>query len=534
MSLLRLRDLKCTLGNNPVLHGVNLTLERGETLGLVGESGSGKSMTALAIMRLLPDHAQLSGDIDFEGRNLATLDEGTLCSLRGGAIGLIFQEPMTALNPLKTVIEQVAEVYQLHQSLPFADALDRARAMMDRVGLAEIPGTRYPHELSGGQRQRIVIAMAVACGPKLIIADEPTSALDVTTQAQILAMLKELAVENEAALLLISHDLAVVASLADRIAVMKDGTIVEESETASFFGAMHHPYSRALYAASVHRPRRAVAAAQAPFFVAEACTRFYRKPRLFRPALLGAGIDDVSLAIAPGESVGLVGESGSGKSTLARALLGLDPLDNGAIILDGETLDLSRANDRRTLRRKVQLVFQDPYSSFDPRRTIGWSVAEPLTLFETPVNAGEAKDRVTHFLEQVGLPADFIHRYPHEMSGGQRQRAAIARALITEPELIVLDEPVSALDVFVRAQILDLLARLQEPSAVAYLLITHDLSLLSAVTDRALVMDKGRIIEAGSTEQILSDPQSDYTRSLVRAAPDLVSIVASLRPADEI
>lgn len=311
MSLLRLRDLKCTLGNNPVLHGVNLTLERGETLGLVGESGSGKSMTALAIMRLLPDHAQLSGDIDFEGRNLATLDEGTLCSLRGGAIGLIFQEPMTALNPLKTVIEQVAEVYQLHESLPFADALDRARAMMDRVGLAEIPGTRYPHELSGGQRQRIVIAMAVACGPKLIIADEPTSALDVTTQAQILAMLKELAVENEAALLLISHDLAVVASLADRIAVMKDGTIVEESETASFFGAMHHPYSRALYAASVHRPRRAVAAAQAPFFVAEACTRFYRKPRLFRPALLGAGIDDVSLAIAPGESVGLVGESGS-------------------------------------------------------------------------------------------------------------------------------------------------------------------------------------------------------------------------------
>lgn len=530
MTLLSLRNLTCTIGNSAVLRGVDLAIKRGEILGLVGESGSGKSMTALAIMQLLPEHAHLSGAIEFDSVNIAQLDEEALCAMRGSAIGLIFQEPMTALNPLKTIVEQIAEVYRQHETLTDSDALDRARALMDRVGLVGIPGTRYPHELSGGQRQRIVIAMAVACHPKLIIADEPTSALDVTTQAQILAMLKELAAENDAALLLISHDLAVVASMADRIAVMKDGQIVEEGDTASFFGTMQHPYSRALYEASVHRPRRATPPVRAPFFVAESCTRIYRKPRLFRSPSWSIGVEDVSLAIAPGESVGLVGESGSGKSTLARALLGLDPLDGGTIDLDGERLDLKQAQERCRLRRKVQLVFQDPFSSFDPRRTIGWSIAEPLALMEKPLGQSEAQDRVAHFLHQVGLPADFAQRYPHEMSGGQRQRAAIARALMTEPELIVLDEPVSALDVSVRAKILDLLAQLQDENNVSYLFITHDLSLLRAVTDRALVMQAGRIVEQGRTADLLSDPQQAYTRSLVAAAPNLEAMIATRRP----
>lgn len=529
MTLLSLHNLSCTIGTSVVLRGVDLTIKRGEILGLVGESGSGKSMTALAIMQLLPEHAHLSGAIEFDGVNIAQLDEEALCAMRGAAIGLIFQEPMTALNPLKTIAEQIAEVYRQHETLTDGDALDRARTLMDRVGLVGIPGTRYPHELSGGQRQRIVIAMAVACRPKLIIADEPTSALDVTTQAQILGMLKELAAENDAALLLISHDLAVVASMADRIAVMKDGQIVEEGKTESFFGMMRHPYSRALYEASVHRPRRATPPARAPFFVADSCTRIYRKPRLFRSLSWSIGVEDVSLAIAPGESVGLVGESGSGKSTLARALLGLDRLDRGAIELDGERLDLKQVQERRRLRRKVQLVFQDPFSSFDPRRTLGWSIAEPLALMETPLGQGEVQDRVAHFLHQVGLPADFVQRYPHEMSGGQRQRAAIARALMTEPELIVLDEPVSALDVSVRAKILDLLAQLQDENNVSYLFITHDLSLLRAVTDRALVMQAGRIVEQGRTADLLSHPQQAYTRSLVAAAPNLEAIIATRR-----
>lgn len=531
MSLIALRNLRCSIDDDAVLRGVDLTIAPGEIVGLVGESGSGKSMTALAIVGLLPDQARTTGHIIFDGRDLCACDEATLCHLRGGEIGLVFQEPMTALNPLQPVGEQIAEVFMLHDKMTHADALDRARTLMDRVGLKDIPATRYPHELSGGQRQRVVIAMAVACRPKLIIADEPTSALDVTTQAQILAMLKELAVENKAALLLISHDLAIVASMADRIAVMKDGAIVETGEAASFFGSMQHPYSRALYEASIHRPRRAAAPPQTPFFIAQDCTRLYRKARLFRPAETLRGIEAVSLTVARGESVGLVGESGSGKSTLARALLGLDPLDSGRLILDGVPLKLDQLSDRRHLRRKVQLVFQDPYASFDPRRAIGWSIAEPLALLDAPPSLAAQSEMVAELLRQVGLSSDFATRYPHQMSGGQRQRAALARALIIQPELVVLDEPVSALDVSVRAQILDLLAVLQEKTGVAYLLITHDLSLLRAVTDRVLVMEKGRIVEQGQTDHILAKPENAYTRSLIAAAPDLAAIVAARRSA---
>jgi peptide/nickel transport system ATP-binding protein len=526
MTLLVLDHLVCTLDGTEILHGVNLRVKQGEIVGLVGESGSGKSMTALAIMQLLPERAQLSGQIVFDGRDLTKTSEAEMCAIRGRDIGLIFQEPMTALNPLKTVADQIAESFMLHEGFAYANALVKARAAMDRVGLEDVPATRYPHELSGGQRQRIVIAMAIACHPKLIIADEPTSALDVTTQAQILALLREITRESGAALLLISHDLAVVASMADRIAVMKDGRIVEESATRTFFGAMRDPYARALYEASVHRPvRHTDTRFPTPFFVADDCTRLYRKPRLFRPDPLPVrAVDKVSLAIRPGESVGLVGESGSGKSTLARALLGLDPLDAGTITLDGVRLDPTRKQDRLLLRRKVQMVFQDPYSSFDPRRTIGWSIAEALGHLTGPVAESDRMQRVAALLAQVELTPDFAARYPHEMSGGQRQRAAIARALMTDPELIVLDEPVSALDVSIRARILDLLAELQSRRAVAYLFITHDLSLLRAVTDRTLVMQKGKIVEDGETSDLLDRPQHAYTRALIAASPDLPRI----------
>lgn len=531
MTLLTLRDVACQIGQQPILHNVNLTIERGEILGLVGESGSGKSMTALAIMQLLPQQALLQGDIILDGIALNALPEAELCAIRGSRIGLIFQEPMTALNPLQTIGEQIAEMFTQHRGLSFAEALDHARALMNRVGLDEIPANRYPHELSGGQRQRVVIAMAIACRPDLLIADEPTSALDVTTQAQILALLKDLTQETGASLLLISHDLAVVASMADRIAVMKDGTIIETDQTARFFGGMKQPYSRALLAASTYRPKRVQPSLdQAPFFVVDKCTRIYRKKTIFPSAAQAMhAVDHVSFTIKAGESVGLVGESGSGKSTLARALLGLDPLDEGTISLNGQVLKLKDRADQLILRRKVQLVFQDPYSSFDPRRTIGWSIGEALGHLTVPVSVHEKAARIKVLLEQVGLSPDFATRYPHEMSGGQRQRAAIARALMTDPELIVLDEPVSALDVSVRATILDVLVNLQKERSVAYLFITHDLSLLRTMTDRTFVMQNGRIVEEGATDAVMSKPRHPYTRSLIDAAPDLETIITMIR-----
>ena len=531
MTLLTLRHVHCQIADQPILRDVHLTIKRGEILGLVGESGSGKSMTALAIMQLLPQHASLQGEIIFDGTALTKMNEAGLCAIRGSKISLIFQEPMTALNPLQTIGAQIAELFTQHQGLSLAEALDHARDLMNRVGLDEIPATRYPHELSGGQRQRVVIAMAIACRPELLIADEPTSALDVTTQKQILALLKELTHETGASLLLISHDLAVVASLADRIAVMKDGTLVETDRVERFFGDMQHPYSKALLAASLYRPERDKEQSdQLPFFVAQHCTRIYRRKTILpsRAQTLCA-VDDVSFAIKAGESVGLVGESGSGKSTLARALLGLDPLDGGTIILNGQALNLKARADQLILRRKVQLVFQDPFSSFDPRRTIGWSIAEALGHLTDAMSADEKEKRVHSLLQQVGLSPEFARRYPHEMSGGQRQRAAIARALMTDPELIVLDEPVSALDVSVRATILDVLVNLQKARSVAYLFITHDLSLLRAMTDRTLVMQKGRIVEEGETETLMAAPRHPYTRSLIEAAPDLAAIITELR-----
>jgi len=528
MTLLETERLSLAIGDTPILRDVSLRIAAGETLGLVGESGSGKSMTALAVMRLLPDGARPGGAVRFGGGDLLANSETEMCAVRGRKISMIFQEPMTALNPLKTIGDQVAETVRLHRRVSRGEARDVARRTLERVGLPadRVPLERYPHDLSGGQRQRVVIAIAIALGPKLLIADEPTTALDVTTQATILELLHRLAREEEMGMLFITHDLAVVARVADRIAVMKEGAIVEEGRTVQLFGNLRHPYSRALMAASAHTPeraRRALAEDDAPVLAVEGVVRDYhvRRSGLWRRPGLFRAVDEVSFAIRGGENVGLVGESGCGKSTLLRAILGLEPLSEGEIRIRGESLLSARGRELRRLRRQIQVVFQDPYGSFDPRHRVERLVAEPFHLLDERLSAREGRRRVEAMLEQVGLsPAD-ADRYPHEFSGGQRQRIAIARALVIEPAVIALDEAVSALDVSVRAKILDLLAELSDCLDLSYLFVSHDLSVVRAVADRVLVMKDGRIVEQGETDRVFARPQHPYTAELIAATPTI-------------
>ena len=519
MSLLSVRDLSVTIRGAPILSDVSFDIAPGDIFGLVGESGSGKSMTALALMGLLPPGASTSGTADLLGQNLLALPERAFAGLRGQQIGMIFQEPMTALNPMKTIGDQVAETLLVHRAAGRAEARGIAREKLVRVGLPEdrFPLSLYPHELSGGQRQRVAIAMAIALRPKLLIADEPTTALDVTTQAQILDLLKGLTRDGGMALLLITHDLAVVANMASHVAVMQQGRIVEQGATEALFRTRSHDYTRRLFAASGHRPARRPQTRPGTLLAVNGALREYTLPR---PSAFAAhpklrAVDGVSLTIRPGESVGLVGESGCGKSTLSRAILGLEPLQGGEIRLDGQAVTAGHRM-ARSLRAKMQVVFQDPFGSFDPRHRVGRLVAEPFHLTGAP---GDARERVAAALDAVGLAASDMEKYIHEFSGGQRQRIAIARALIIRPALIVLDEAVSALDVRVRAQVLDLLARLQESHGLAYLFISHDLSVVRSVTDRVLVMRQGRIVEEGATEAVFTAPAHPYTRALIAATP---------------
>ncbi|WP_273501614.1 ABC transporter ATP-binding protein [Paracoccus sphaerophysae] len=518
--MISVRDLSVTIQGRPVLADVDLDLTPGRITGLVGESGSGKSMTALAIIGLLPEGAVARGRVDLDGQNLLDLPERALNDLRGRRIGMIFQEPMTALNPLMNIGDQVAEVLVQHHGMDREAALAVARARLDRVGLPapRFPLSLFPHELSGGQRQRVAIAMAIADAPDLLIADEPTTALDVTTQAQILDLLRELVRTEGMALLLITHDLAVIAGVADRVAVMQSGRVVEQGATEPLFRTQAHPYTRALFAAARHQPERvSVPADDTPILQVEGAVREYLLPRpsMFAPYPVLRAVDGVSLTVADGESVGLVGESGCGKSTLTRAVLGLEPLQAGRILLDGEPVTAAMP---RHLRAKVQVVFQDPYGSFDPRWRVDRLVAEPFHLTGRP---RDWRDRVAAALDEVGIPPDAMSRHIHQFSGGQRQRIAIARALIIRPRLVILDEAVSALDVQVRAQVLDLLARLRASHGLAWLFISHDLSVVRAITDRVLVMEKGRIVEEGATETILTTPRHPYTQQLVAATPQI-------------
>lgn len=524
MKLLSIRNLHLAIHGTPILRNVSLDIPAGEITAITGESGSGKSMTALATMGLLPKGAQVKGHIDMDGQDLLSLPEPDLCALRGNEIGMVFQEPMTALNPVQTIGAQVMETILIHGAMPRKQAQDRATDVLTRVGLPpeRFPLSRYPHELSGGQRQRVVIAMAMALRPKLLIADEPTTALDVTTQAQILDLLRGLVDDFNMGLMIITHDLAVVADLADHICVMRLGEIVEKGSTKSILRNMQHPYTKALFAASSHQVDLPPPPPPSPLLELRNVVRDYRLPRTSLLAVPGTfrAVKDVSFTIQRGERVGLVGESGCGKSTLTRAILGLEPSQGGQILLDGvPVFDGQRAN--LAVRRKMQVVFQDPYGSFNPRHRVDRLITEPFHLLETPPTAKNRAKLVRQTLNDVGLTPEDASKYPHQFSGGQRQRIAIARALIIRPELILLDEAVSALDVSVRAQILDLLADLCRQYDLTYVFISHDLSVVRSVTDRVLVMRSGQIVEQGPTKQIFTNPSHPYTRTLLNAAPKL-------------
>jgi peptide/nickel transport system ATP-binding protein len=534
MAVLELSHVGLAIGDTPILHDLSFAIGEGEIMGLVGESGSGKSMTALSIMHLLPRDARLTGRITLDGESLTDLGESALCERRGREMSMVFQEPMTALNPVRTIGDQIAETVRIHRDVGRADAERLTREVMTRVELDpdRFPLDRYPHDLSGGQRQRVMIAMAIILRPKLLIADEPTTALDVTTQARILDLMKRLVDEDGMSLLLITHDLAVVAGLADHVAIMKDGAIVEAGETVALFRSLRHPYSRGLFAASAHVParnRRPVKEDETPILAASGLVHDYRLPRrsLLRAPGTFRAVDHVDLEIGRGENVGLVGESGCGKSTLARALLALVAPTAGGVVLDGRDFLRSTGRARNDLRRHIQAVFQDPYGSFDPRHRVERLVAEPFHLLERKPGAAERRRLVEEALVNVGLAPSDADKYPHEFSGGQRQRIAIARALITSPSLIVLDEAVSALDVSIRAQILDLLADLSDRLGVSYLFISHDLTVVRAITDRVLIMQAGRIVEEGATETVFAKPSHPYTASLIAATPDLGRAIAA-------
>ncbi|MGH1368201.1 MAG: ABC transporter ATP-binding protein [Maritimibacter sp.] len=519
--MIALNRLTLAIHDTPILKDITLKIAPGRVAGLVGESGSGKSMTALAIMGLLPHGAETSGQVLLDKQDLIDLPERRFCEIRGRRIGMIFQEPMTALNPVKPVGHQVMETLLIHGRATRTEAQEIARAGLARVGLAEDAYfERYPHELSGGQRQRVAIAMAIALGPELLIADEPTTALDVTTQAQILKLLHDLVREDNMSLLLITHDLAVVARMADHVAVMRQGEIVEQGPTEHLFRTMKHPYTRALLEATAHRPAKHFHSAQDVLLRAENVTRDYPGARigLWRRGASLRAVDQVSFTLKRGETLGLVGESGCGKSTLTRALLGLEATQGGEIEVIGKPFGVGRKIDAK-LRAKMQVVFQDPFASFDPRWTVERLVSEPLHLAnDTP---SDQRALVAQTLNDVGIETAAMDRYIHEFSGGQRQRIAIARALILRPDVIVLDEAVSALDVQVRAQILDLLAALQKAYGLAYLFISHDLSVVRGFADRVMVMRAGKIIEDGETEAVFTAPRHPYTRALIEAAPTI-------------
>lgn len=524
MSLLSIKNLSLLIHGTPILHDVELAIAPGEIVAVTGESGSGKSMTALAVMQLLPQGAEFAGQIHLSDEDLLAAGEDRMCALRGNDVGMVFQEPMTALNPVKTIGDQVAETILVHGAMDRAAAMDRAREVLARVGLPEdrFPLTRYPHELSGGQRQRVVIAMAIALRPKLLIADEPTTALDVTTQAQILELLTGLVREFGMGMLMITHDLAVVAEMADRITVMRRGEVVEQGSTGDLLTNMQHPYTKMLFQASGHKVVLPAPPPPAPLLDMANVVREYRLPRtrLFsRPEYFRA-VNHVSLVINRGERVGLVGESGCGKSTLTRAILGLEDVQGGHIRLDGEPV-FSGQSPNLSVRRKMQVVFQDPFGSFNPRHKVERLITEPFHLLDNPPKGAARRDAVAEALTAVGLSPYDAQKYVHEFSGGQRQRIAIARALIIRPELILFDEAVSALDVSVRAQVLDLLADLCRAYSLTYLFISHDLSVVRTVTDRVIVMQSGEVVEEGATEQVFANPQHPYTRKLIAAAPVL-------------
>ena len=524
MSLLEVRNLSVEFGARRVVDRVSFALDAGEKLALVGESGSGKTVTALSLLRLV-EAARLTGEIVFDGKDVLGMSDGALRDLRGRDIAVIFQEPMTALNPIYSVGDQIAESLQLHTELRGAGAWAGAVDALRRVGIAEpeIRARSYPHQLSGGQRQRAMIAMALACNPKLLIADEPTTALDVSIRTQILDLIDGLCAAAGMSLILITHDLNLVRRHAARVAVMERGVLVEQGPTLEVTRRPQHPYTVKLVNS---RPQRAVVPPGTGRLVEGRGVRVDYPTRLpgvrgwFRKGSFTA-VSSVDLELAPGETLGIIGESGSGKTTLALALLDLVAAE-GDIRIDGRPWSRADRAGKKALRRQIQVVFQDPMSSLSPRMTVEAIVGEGLEVHEPALGAGERRERVLEALNDVALSEDgevepLLARYPHEFSGGQRQRIAIARALIVRPKVVVLDEPTSALDVTIQKQVLELLAGLQRRFGLSYVLVTHDIDVVHAMAHRVMVMRESAIVESGALEDILARPQSDYTRTLVAA-----------------
>ena len=525
--LLEIKDLAVRFGGNVAVNGVSLTIEAGERVALVGESGSGKSVTALSILRLLKD-AELSGSICFDGQELLTKSEREMRKLRGSDIAMIFQEPMTALNPLFTIGDQIGETIQLHDGVSARDARRRAIDLLARTGIAEPEKRidRYAHQLSGGQRQRAMIAMALACRPRLLLADEPTTALDVTIRAQIVELLLELQRDEAAsrgmAVLLITHDLNLVRKFAQRVAVMEQGVLVETGAMDAIFAAPQHPYTQRLLQS---KPERTVLPVlplspvllDAKDVSVEFATKIPGVGGWFRRGSFKA-VDGVSLTVRQGETLGIVGESGSGKSTLAMALLGLQRVSHGKVEFQGRALADYRGRAQTVLRSNMQVVFQDPYSSLSPRQTIERIVGEGLALHRPELGADARRAKVIAVLREVGMDRTALPRYPHEFSGGQRQRIAIASALVLEPRILILDEPTSALDVSIQHQVLRLLADIQQKHNLGYVFISHDLEVIGAMAHRVIVMQDGNVVEAGNVENIFTMPSHEYTRKLLKAA----------------
>lgn len=523
--LLQVEGLRVDFHGRPVVHGLDLVMAPGEKLALVGESGSGKTVTALSLLRLLPQ-ARVSGRVWLGGRDLLGLPEHELQAVRGGEVAMVFQEPMTALNPLFTVGDQVAEVLMLKQGLARDAARRGAIDLLARTGIAE-PQRRagaYPHQLSGGQRQRVLIAMALAGRPRLLLADEPTTALDVSLRGQILDLLDDLRRETGMAVLLITHDLPLVRRFADRVAVMEQGVVVEQGPTAEVFGAPRHPYTRQLVASRPGRSAVPVAEVAPVVLEARGLGVAYPVRRAGWRGWFGQdvfhAVREASFRVRAGVTVGIMGESGSGKSTLALAALGLLPA-SGELRVDGRRWGRGAAADKG-LRQVVQVVFQDPFSSLSPRLTVQEIVGEGLQVHAPALSVAQRRERVCEVLSEVGLPPEdhpgLLGRYPHEFSGGQRQRLAIARALVVQPRLLVLDEPTSALDVTIQHQVLQLLQRLQRERGLAYLLITHDVAVIRAMAHEVLVMQGGQVVESGPLDEVFDQPRHPYTRLLIASS----------------
>jgi len=527
-SILNVENLSLTIGKDEILKNISFEIKQGEIFALVGESGSGKSLTSLAIMRLLPDVISVScGDIKLKKKSLFALPEYEMQKVRGKSIAMIFQEPMSALNPVMTVGAQVAEVLKIHLGLRNDAVKMKVVSLFKEVALKD-PEERYnwyPHQLSGGQKQRVMIAIALACEPDLLIADEPTTALDVTIQAQILELLKKIREDRKLSILFITHDMAVVSQMADRVAVMKEGEILEQAVCKEFFSNPQHPYTQSLLRDAMEKKEDSKIKEEGEKLleVEDLKVHFPIKKGFFqRTAGYVKAVDGVTLSIPRGKTLALVGESGSGKSTIGQAILSLVHMTQGSIKFENKNLATLSERALKPYRRKIQIVFQDPYSALNPRMTIGNIIREGMVSLGVGSKERAAQDEhIKELLLKVDLEAEHARRYPHEFSGGQRQRIGIARALAVEPELIICDEPTSALDVSVRSQVLKLLRKLQEESGVSYLFITHDLSIVPTIADEVAVMKEGKIVEQGSVEEVMENPQEEYTKTLLAAAPKL-------------